>query len=67
MKAINNIDPHMKDRVTDKSNWTTLMFASNNGQVACAKWLLDHDVDVFNKNYDGKTSLDYSLCDKEDD
>ena len=34
------------------------MFASNNGQVACVKWLLDHDVDVFNKNDDGKTSLD---------
>ena len=45
MEAINNIDPHMKDRVT-KYNRTPLMWASNHGHIDCVKWLLDHDVDV---------------------
>ena len=57
MEAINNIDPHMKDRV-NYVNETPLMFASRNGHVACVKWLLDHNVDVNIKSYDGKTTLD---------
>ena len=56
MKAINNIDPHMKDRV-DKHNQTPLMFASNRGHVDCVKWLLDHDVDVNIKSVSGETAL----------
>ena len=57
MEAINNNDPHMKDRV-DKYNATPLMFASYYGHVACVKWLLDHDVDVNIKDVDGYTTLD---------
>ena len=57
MEAINNIDPHMKDRV-DKYNQTHLMFASMEGHVACVKWLLDHDADVNIKDYRGQTVLD---------
>ena len=59
MEAINNIDPHMKDRV-NTSNYTSLMEASSYDQVACVKWLLDHDVDVNIKNVYGKTILDFA-------
>ena len=59
MEAINNIDPHMKDRV-NKINQTPLMFASNRGQVASVKWLLDHDVDVNIKTVGGNTALYYT-------
>ena len=57
MEAINNIDPHMKDRVNEW-NETPLMMASMNDQVACVKWLLDHDVDVNIKTVYGLTVLD---------
>ena len=57
MEAINNIDPHMKDRV-DKYNTTALMWASQHGHVDCVKWLLDHDADVNIKNFSGWTALD---------
>ena len=59
MEAINHIDPHMKDRV-NKYNITPLMCASYYGQVACVKWLLDHDVDVNIKDYRGETALDWA-------
>ena len=63
MEAINNIDPDMKDRVNNY-NITPLMCSSNNGQVACVKWLLDHDVDVNIKNDNGHTALDYAKSQK---
>ena len=59
MEAINNIDPHMKDRVTEY-NMTPLMYASNYGHVASVKWLLDHDVDVNIKDGGGQTALDWA-------
>ena len=60
MEAINNIDPHMKDRA-NKYNLTPLMLASMDDQVACVKWLLDHDVDVNIKGgRDGWTALYYA-------
>ena len=64
MEAINNIDPHMKDR-GNKYNVTPLMRASLNDQVACVKWLLDHDVDVNIKNVYGKTALYYAGSNQE--
>ena len=59
MEAIHNIDPHMKDRVNEY-NEIPLMYASMKDQVACVKWLLDHDVDVNIKNVGGKTALYYA-------
>ena len=56
MEAINNIDPHMKDRV-NKLNQTPLMDATMSGRVACVKWLLDHDVDLNIKDVYGYTAL----------
>ena len=60
MEAINNIDPHMKDR-GDKDNRTPLMFASYNEQAFCVEWLLDHDADVDIKDIDGNTVLDWRI------
>ena len=59
MEAINNIDPHMKDRV-NKINYTPLMEASFKDHVACVKWLLDHDVNVNIKSVSGNTALDWA-------
>ena len=68
MEAINNIDPHMKDRGVDYF-MTPLMFAASqhDDQVASVKWLLDHDVDVNKKNSYGQTALDLARSQKIED
>ena len=57
MEAINNIDPHMKDQVTEDHE-TPLMWASRSGQKDSVKWLLDHDADVNYKDLKGNTASD---------
>ena len=56
MEAINNIDPHMKDQVTE-DNETPLMWASRSGQKDSVVWLLDHDADVRVKDVKGNTAV----------
>ena len=63
MEAINNIDARMKDGV-NQNNRTPLMIASYKDQVACVKWLLDHNADINIRSVHGETALDHAKSQK---